>query len=303
MTEIDAQDRLTRFLIQGAGVRGAHVRLDRTWAELRKRSDCPAAAVTLLGEATAAAALFTAHVKVDGRLSIQLRGEGPLRTLFAECTAAGTLRGIAHLNETAKLGLSAGGLGTLVTGGLLAITIENPSAKGAEPARYQGMVSLDSATLSAAFEGYFLQSEQLPTRLLLAAEGQNVAGLILQKLPGDEGDTDGWDRANALFNTLGAPELLDSDGEQLLRRLFHEDGVRILGEKSLRFACSCSRERVSAMLESLGEAEARAAAQENHGLAEIRCEFCGEVYRYSETEIDALFRLRPVSLAPPERLQ
>lgn len=148
-----ASDCLVRFLLEQAGVRGAHVRLDQTWAEMRRRSDCAPAVAPLLGEATAAAALFTGHIKVDGRLSVQLRSEGALQTLFAECTAVGTLRGIAHLREAAKPGTSEG-FRALTADALLAITVENPGARGQEPARYQGLVALDpdSDTLSAAFE-------------------------------------------------------------------------------------------------------------------------------------------------------
>ena len=301
MTAETTPDRLTRFLLDQAGVRGVHVRLDDTWAQIRARAEYPDDVAELLGEAVAASALFTGHVKVDGRLSVHLRGSGALRTLFAECTGTGTLRGIATLAEGELPG--ARNLGSLGADAVLAITIENPGVRGQEPARYQGLVGLDADTLSAAFEGYFRQSEQLPTRLLLAASGERVAGLMLQKLPGDDGDLDGWERASALFETLAAPELLDTPVETLLHRLFNEDGVRVLGDKPLQFACSCSRERVSSMLESLGEEEARAAAEDNAGNAEIRCEFCGETYRYSAEEITALFAPRPAPLDAPERLQ
>ena len=104
----DGDDRLTRFLIEAAGVRGVHVRLDRAWQQIRERAEYPQAAAELLGEAAAAAALFTGHAKVDGRLSVQLRGEGALRTLFAECTAAGTLRGIVQLAEEGGRMMSVG---------------------------------------------------------------------------------------------------------------------------------------------------------------------------------------------------
>ena len=301
MTTNVSSDRLTRFLLEDAGVRGVHVRLDDTWAQIRSRADYPSDVAALLGQAVAASALFTGHVKVDGRLSVQLRGDGALRTLFAECTAAGTLRAIATLAEGDLPDLHS--LGSLGPGALLAITIENPGARGQEPSRYQGLVALDADTLSEAFEGYFRQSEQLPTRLLLAASGDHVSGLMLQKLPGDAGDLDGWERASALFDTLAAPELIDTPVETLLHRLFHEDGARLLGDKPLRFACSCSRERVSAMLESLGEDEARAAAEGNAGVAEIRCEFCGETYRYPAAEVAALFAPRPAEWVAPERLQ
>lgn len=305
MTADTPPDRLTRFLLEQAGVRGVHVRLDDTWAQIRARAEYPDDVAGLLGETVAASALLTGHVKVDGRLSVHLRGSGALRTLFAECTGAGTLRGIATLAEGALPG--AHSLGSLADA-VLAITIENPGVRGQEPARYQGLVGLDADTLekgglSAAFEGYFRQSEQLPTRLLLAASGERVAGLMLQKLPGDEGDLDGWERASALFETLAAPELLATPVETLLHRLFNEDGVRVLGDKPLQFACSCSRERVSSMLESLGEEEARAAAEGNAGTAEIRCEFCGETYRYTAEEIAGLFTPCPSHLDAPERLQ
>src|SRR5690606_8289028 len=112
---------------------------------------------------------------------------------------------------------------------------------------------------AGAFEGYFRQSEQLPTRLLLVADDTRAAGLLLQKLPGDEGDEDGWNRASMLFDTLGEAELLELSAATLLQRLFHEEGVQALGQKPLRFACSCSRQRVAAMLHSLGADEARAA--------------------------------------------
>ncbi|HZY33555.1 MAG TPA: Hsp33 family molecular chaperone HslO [Rhodanobacter sp.] len=298
-------DRLTRFLLQAAGVRGVHVRLDDTWARIRERAtgddmDAPAAVTELLGEAAAAAALFTGHAKIDGRLSVQLRGDGPLRTLFAECTAAGTLRGIAQVSDDAPLPRDLRALGG---NAVLAITIENPSGEGREPVRYQGLVALESESLAGAFEDYFRQSEQLPTRLLLAAGETRAAGLMLQKLPGDVGDDDGWDRAGALFDTLSPDELLDWPAATVLGRLFHEDGVEVLGERPLRFACSCSRERVASMLQSLGEEEARAAAAAAGSEARIRCEFCGQQYRFGLGEIAALFPSRPATVAAPERLQ
>ena len=299
MTTSPDRDLLSRFLIEGAGVRGVRVHLQDTWQQIRTRSDYPAAAAELLGEAAAAAALFTGHAKVDGRLSVQLRGHGTLRTLFAECTAAGTLRGIAQLAEEG--GPVSRDLSELGPDAMLAITIENPSRDGRDPMRYQGLVALESDSLSGAFEDYFRRSEQLPTRLLLAADDTAAAGLMLQKLPGDAGDDDGWTRAGALFDTLTPRELLDWTDEQLVTRLFHEDGVQLLGNKPLSFACSCSRERVEAMLTSLGEEEATSAMAD--GEAQVRCEFCGQTYRFSPGEIAALFQPVPDLQPAPERTQ
>lgn len=292
-------DLLTRFLLERAGVRGVRVHLRDTWRQIRERDGYPPAAVELLGETAAAAALFTGHAKIEGRLSVQLRGTGALRTLFAECTAAGTLRGIAQLAEDA--GTVSRDLRALGSDAVLAITVENPGTGGREPMRYQGLVALASDSLSGAFEDYFRQSEQLPTRLLLAADGDHAAGLMLQKLPDDVGDDDGWRRASALFDTLSPQELLAWPGERLLTKLFHEDQPQVLGVKPLRFACSCSRERVAAMLESLGADEARAAVID--GSALVRCEFCGQAYRFDAAALDALFTAHERPMEAPERLQ
>ncbi len=301
----EKSDQLTRFMIEEAGVRGVHVHLQRTWQQIRKRMAEPTAhapaSLELLGEAAAAAALFTGHAKIDGRLSVQLRSEGTLRTLFVECTSAGTLRGIVQLSAEPESPPLSRDLRQLGEGAMLAITIENPSTGGRDPVRYQGLVALASDSLAGAFEDYFRQSEQLPTRLLLASDGDRVAGLMLQKLPGDEGDADGWTRSCALFDTLDTAELLGSPAQTLLTRLFHEDGVQLLGEKPLAFGCSCSNERVEAMLVSLGEDEALAAAAD--GDADIRCEFCGQHYRFSEHRIREMLAISATQMSPPERLQ
>ncbi len=300
------QGQLDIFLLPEAGVRGAYVRLDDAWREVIARNDDPDAVRDLLGQAVAAASLLTAHTKVDGRLSVQLRGQGALRSLFAESTAARTVRGLVRLDEDASPGQAAAeaaDLGQLCEGALLAITIENPTPSG-EPMRYQGLVPMESPTLAEAFEGYFHQSEQLPTRLLLAADGERATGLLLQKLPGAEGDADGWNRVEQLFATLGTGELQSVDGMTLLHRLFHQENLQWLDQRLLRFGCSCSRERVAEVLRTLGPDEARAAVEAGQdGAAEIRCEFCGQRYHFDGTEVEALFATPPANSEAPPRLQ
>ncbi len=295
----DTSDLLVRFLLPAAGVRGVHVRLGQSWREILSHGDYPAAATRLLGEACVASALFTGHTKVDGRLSIQLRSGTALRALFSECTSAGTLRGIVQLNDGEDAPTTLAALGD---DALLAITIENPGLDPREPQRYQSLVALTGDSLDEAFEDYFRHSEQLPTRLLLASDGEHAAGLLLQKLPGDEGDEDGWVRAGALFDTLGRDELLALPGSELLHRLFHEENLQLVGDKPLSFGCSCSRERVSSMLQSLGEEEARAAAEPT-GQVEVRCEFCGQEYHFPLAEFGVLFSSTPANQPAPERLQ
>ena len=295
----DRADQLIRFLLPEAGVRGAHVTLDATWAEILRRADTPVAVQPLLGEALAASALLTAHTKVEGRLSVQLKGTGALRTLFAECTAAGTLRGIARLDDGAT---PPRGLDDLGEGSLLAITVENPTPGHREPVRYQGLVPLESPTLAGALEGYFRQSEQLPTRLALVADGYRCAGMLLQALPGAT-DADGWNRVEALFATLTPDELLGLPGTEVIHRLFHEEQPELLGDRSLAFHCSCSRERVADVLRTLGQVEAMAATDTVSGNAEITCEFCGSQHVFTPDDVTTLFTQPEPHFEAPERLQ
>lgn len=288
MTDETSRDRLLRFMLTRSGVRGVLVSLDDAWQQVREREDYPPQLATLLGQTCAAACLFTGHIKVEGRLAIQLKGEGALRTLFAECTQAGTVRGIALWNEPLPAQLGPRDLGD---NALLAITIEKPGPRG-EPVRYQGLVGLDSDTLAQAFEGYFQQSEQLPTRLLLASDGQRARGLMLQLLPGNsttQADPDAWPRAQALFDTLGERELLDTGFELLLHRLFHEETPELLSDQPLAFGCSCSRERVGGMLVALGHAQAVEAIDPELGAVGVQCEFCGQRYRFDAVDIEQLF--------------
>jgi len=291
-------DQLSRFLLEPSGVRGVLVNLRDTWQAIRQRSPYPDAVAERLGETCAAAALFTGHAKVDGRLSVQLRGTGALRTLFAECTAAGTLRGIAQYREPLPDPLTPQAFGP---GSILAITIENLPPGGRDLHRYQGMVELQADHLSGAFEAYFRQSEQLPTRLLLAADSEQAGALMLQQLPDGHGDPDGWTRCSALFDTLGTAELLRMPGSELLRRLFHQETLRPLGQRPLSFACSCSRTRVEDVLRGLGADEAIAACQ--NGPAEIHCDFCGQGYRFEAPEVTKLFALAAENAPGSARLQ
>jgi molecular chaperone Hsp33 len=280
-------DGLLRFIIERSGVRGVLVQLGDAWRSIAQRNAYPAAVRDLLGQTVAAAALFSGHSKIHGRLGIQIKGTGALRTLFSEYSSSGSLRGIALWNDPLPDLLTPRDFGR---DALLAITIDTLPPGATDSTRYQGLVGLDSERLDRAFEGYFAQSEQLPTRVLLAADHDHAAGLMLQQLPGESRDVDGWTRAQALFETLGADELLGSDPMELLLRLYHEDGVRLLGTQPLRFGCSCSRERVASVLLQLGPDEALAAASgQPDQAAEIACEMCGQRYRFDRIDLGQLF--------------
>lgn len=292
-------DRLHAFVLPELGVRGAAVRIAAGHREIVERQPYAAGVARLLGEALAASALLIAGLKFSGRLSIQLQGAQALGLLYAECTSAGHLRGIARGGED---GPPDAGFVELRLDGLLVITLE-PDASGE---RYQGVVPLEGAHLGEALEVYFAQSEQLPTRVLLAADEHIAAGLLLQRLPGEGGhgpvDPDGWNRAEHLAATVAPAELLSCDPELLLHRLFH-DVPRIDAEAlPLYPRCRCSREKVADVLRRIGREESLAAVQQSDK-ALVTCEFCGKTYRFDRIDIEALFLPQPPPEGGPASLQ
>jgi len=279
----DDNDILYRSLLERAQLRGVLVRLTSSWQQVRSRADYPPVVADLLAKALTASALFTGNIKFEGSLSIQLKPAGALTLLFAECGHDGRVRGLARwqadLPQDFRLGAS--------DSPLLAITIEN----AASGQRYQGIVPVDDDDLAVLFAGYFERSEQLPTRVLLACDGERCAGLMVQQLPatGAGADPDAWNRIGHLLATATSDELLNLDAERLLLRLFHEETVRVLATQPLQFGCRCSRERVAGVLRTLGREEALAGLQDD-GRAEVTCEFCNTRYHFDAIDIERIFR-------------
>jgi molecular chaperone Hsp33 len=278
-------DVLHRFLLERAGIRGVLVRLGPAWREVAARADYPAPLRELLGQTLTASALLTGNIKLDGALSIELKSQDALRLLFAECTDEGRLRGLARWSDPLPPTLALDALRDAV----LAITIGNVE----RGQRYQGLVALQHAGLAEALENYFVQSEQLPAKIMLAADGEHAVGLMLQKLPDEGGrdaahDDDAWNRVAHLTATLGSAEMLATAPEQLLYRLFHEESVRLFEPRPLAFGCTCSRERVSAMLRSLGRDEVEAALAARDGEIEVICEFCAQQYHFDRIDAEHL---------------
>ena len=290
---MDTVDLLQPFLLERAGVRGAIVRLGPAWRDVAARQDYPAPVRALLGEALAASALLTAHVKLQGALSLELKSRGPLRLLFAECTDAGRVRGLARLAEDGWVGDPTALDLAAQPEALLALTLGSVESG----TRYQGLVAIREPRLAGALEGYFAQSEQLPTRIVLAAGERVAAGILLQQLPGnDVDDEDAWPRIGHLTSTLTPTELLELPPERLLTRLYHEERPRVFPIRTLAFGCSCSRARVEAMLRVLGPAEIQAALDARDGEIEVTCEFCAA--RYTLDAIDAGRLLASAPSAP-----
>lgn len=288
-------DTLQKFMIDNAPVRGEFVELSNTWQQILERHTYPPAVRTLLGEMLSAAALLSANLKFDGQLIMQVHGDGPVKLLVVECDAQLQMRATAKLREgvmipddmTLTQMVNASGNGHFV------ITLD-PKDKSAGQQPYQGHVALDGDNMATIIENYMLRSEQLDTNLWLAADDKVTRGLLLQKLPtiggkvDDSIDLEAWERVCMLANTLKQEELLSTDIQTLMHRLFWEEDVLVFNPVQTSFLCTCSREKVGDMLVMLGTEEvAEALAAE--GTLQINCDFCGQGYVFDPEACAQLF--------------
>jgi molecular chaperone Hsp33 len=274
-------NEIQRFSFDNTNVRGERVLLNSAYQEIIKRKQYPLSLERLLGEFVAAIALLRDIVKIDGVLSIQAKGNGFLSTLMTECDEHQNLRGIAQWDESQDVP-DTFSLKDVLEGGYLAITIQPRNGQ-----RYQGIVEIVGDTLSECLEQYFSQSEQLPSRVWLAANGAQCGGLFLQRLPleqAKEGDEDAWERFTHLASTVKEEELLGLETESLLHRLYHEEEVRLYDTKPMQFGCSCSRQRTLDAVMSLGSEEIRELLIEQ-GSVKVDCQFCAEKYEFKEDDL------------------
>jgi len=311
-------DELHKFIFEGLPVRGMLVRLGPAWREVQARhaqqGAYPAPVRTLLGEMAAAATLMQANIKFDGALVLQVFGDGPVKVAVVEAQPDLSFRATAKVIGTVPDAARLAAMVNVTGKGRCAITLDpKDRSGGAQP--YQGIVALhgdDGGPLQAiaeVLEHYMLQSEQLDTRLMLAADGDVAAGLLIQRLPVEgEGNherahredeiglNEAFNRIAHLASTVKDEELLQLDADTLLRRLFWEESVRRFEPLVPRFACTCSLERVRSMLRSLGRDEVESILTERDDV-EVGCDFCGAQYRFDAVDVGELFT--PPAARPP----
>ena len=312
---------LHKFLFDGLPVRGVVVRLTQAWTEiLRRRASnsetgaYPPAVRDMLGEMTAAATLMQANIKFDGTLVLQVFGAGSVTLAVAEVQADLALRATATTRAAVPDGASLSSMVNLHGQGRCAITLD-PRTKFPGQQPYQGVVPLTDANghaldrFSDVLQHYMLQSEQLDTTLVLAANEHVAAGLLIQRLPlagagnlagsmvsreseAQIGRNEDYNRIAMLASSLKREELLTLDVDTLLRRLFWEEPLTrfapLMGADGPRFQCNCSRERVGKMIVGLGQDEVAEILAER-GEIEVACEFCGLQYRFDPVDSAALF--------------
>ncbi|MEP7245683.1 MAG: Hsp33 family molecular chaperone HslO [Gammaproteobacteria bacterium] len=293
MTPIDtAPNEVRRFIIDDQPVRGYWVDMESAWQELRAHSNYPQPVRDLLGEAVSAAVLLAATLKFEGTLTLQLEGKGNVRLLVAQCSHDFRVRAVARFDED-KLPALGATFGELVgQEGRVIVTIEAAE----RDMRYQGVVPLSGASLSECLESYFASSEQLPTRVRLAADEHRAVGLLVQKLPDHGGEeveqgspsAVAWQAAEKGVESVQPAELVGASFLSLLSERFGQQDLRVFKGAPVQFACRCSPARVAGLLRTLGADEVRDVLKEQ-GAVEVTCEFCHRPYRFDATAVEQLF--------------
>ena len=291
-------DQLKKYLLSDHSTRIQAVHLTNAWQTGLAHQHYPDCVQSLLGELVAAAILLTSNIKFDGSLILQLQGDGPLALVVVECTTDLAIRATVSVREGQQVP-SDGTLQTLLNtnGSGRFVVILDPASKHGQLQPYQGVVALEGETVAQVLEQYMHDSEQLDTRLWLASDAEHAAGLLLQRLPQQGGiDSDStpeeqeetWRRTNLLAATVKHEELLALDTDSLVTRLFWEETLKAFEPQTIRWHCPCSRERVAAMLHSLGQAEVEDILSE-HTTVDIVCNFCGKPYQFDAVDCASLF--------------
>ncbi|SET08371.1 molecular chaperone Hsp33 [Nitrosomonas marina] len=271
-----------RFLLEDLDIRGAVVHLDSVWRQMVQDRKYPEPVMQLLGEMSAVTLLLSDQLKQPGRLTVQLQGNGPVSMLVIDCDKNLYLRGMAKY--TPKISVQP--VPELLGHGRLVLTLDKDSMREA----YQSIVPLDGDTIGEIFEHYFRQSEQLSSRLFLATSNASVLGILLQKMPlTDERDPDGWTRIETLAATAYDGTLFAHTSEEILRRLFFEESVRIFEAQSISYGCQENTAKICEMLQSLGREEVNSILRER-GEVIVHDDICNREYRFDALAIDAIFR-------------
>lgn len=279
---------IRRFLFEGLDIRGAIVHLGDAWQQMQAGRDYQPTVAQLLGETAAVTALIAGQLKQPGRLTLQLRGNGPIQLLVMDCNEQLQMRGMARSNPVVLPAPVPELLGAH-QGGQLLMSLDMPDAR--QP--YQSFVPLVGESIAGIFEHYLEQSEQQPSRLFASASPRAAACLFLQKMPeSDARDADGWHRIGQLAATVKTGELLELDAETLLGRLFHEEiaghGVRLYDAQPVCYHCPEDWEKIRDMIRALGQKDAETIVAE-HGEILIRDDICNREYRFSPADVAALF--------------
>ena len=277
--------QLIRFDFGDKPLRGAAVRLGPQWQAWAQQLAHPPALTSLLGEAAAASVMMASHLKFEGKMNLQVQGGDGLALLLSQVTHDLRQRATLRLVDDAD---PKADWAALTAGGRLAVIIDADK----RDQRYQAVVPTSGADLAKNLADYFYQSEQLPTRLWLAANAEVAAGIMIQQMPAESErgapPLDDFETAAVLGQTCTPEELLALPPEDLVHRLFATEGAVVRDARDVTVACQCSRDRIANVILSLGEDDIRDLVEER-GEVEAHCDFCRQRYVYSGHDAMALF--------------
>ncbi len=277
-----SQNDVQRFLFKELNIRGQHIRLQESWQAMVKDRHYPESIVKMMGELTAMSVLMANGMKHEGRVTMQVQGSGPISLLVVDVTHDLKIRGVAKTNQQITTQTT---MDELLGDGQILMTLENTQTQH----HYQSYVPREADTIAGCFETYLSQSEQLPSKIWLAANETNLGGVMIQKMPETDGhDEDGWERIVHLTTTVKDEELTTLAAQELLHILFHEETLELFDAEEVVYECPEDRERVTDMLISLGEEEVRRVLAEQ-GEIVIHNEMCNFHIRFNEADIDQLF--------------
>jgi molecular chaperone Hsp33 len=283
------KDLLQRFIFDKAPIRGEFIHLQETYQTIINQHVYPAPIRQLLGEALCAAGLLSAIIKFNGRLTVQFRGQGPLKLLLAQCDNQFHMRGLVKWEGD----LSYEALMAAFNQGVLAILLDAGTSRG----RYQGVVSWRGNSLAESIEGYFKDSEQLATKIWLAVDDHQAAGFLLQIVPAANRNAVGidreviapnWERVIKQTANLSGHDLLHSDYETLLRQYYPEEEIRIFPSAEVSFQCTCSQKRSEDAILVLGREEAEAELKDKQTIV-VTCDFCNKEYVFDAADVAKIF--------------
>jgi molecular chaperone Hsp33 len=283
MSQQSYQDSVQRFLFKELNIRGQHIQMQESWQAMIKDRHYPEVIIKLLGELTAMSVLMANGMKHEGRITLQIQGTGPITLLVVDVTHDLKVRGVAKTNQEIT---NEANIDELLGDGQILMTLENTQTQH----HFQSYVPREGDSISHAFETFLSQSEQLPSKVWLAADENSLGGVMIQKMPETDGhDEDGWERVLQITTTVKDEELIGLPAEELLHRLFHEELIELFDSDAVTYECPQDKERVEVMLKSLGEDEVRKLLEEQ-GEIVIHNEMCNFHMRFNKEDIDQLFK-------------
>ncbi|EWH11227.1 Hsp33-like chaperonin [Catenovulum agarivorans DS-2] len=277
---MNTPDQLNRYIFEEMNVRGELVQLAESYQQMLKNHHYPDSIKHIIGELFAATSLLTATLKFTGDIAVQIQGNGPVSYVAINGTDKQALRGVARFSEAPKdLNLSS----AFGDKGFMVITITPEKGE-----RYQGIVALEQETIAGCLQDYFRQSEQLDTHIWLYTDTKQAlaAGMLLQRLPGEEKEQDdaNMEHLAQLTSTVKHDEIFSLAAQDLLYRLYHQERVKVFEPQSVTFHCGCSKDKTYNALASIQPNELTAILQEE-GKIEVKCEYCLTKYSFVENDL------------------